>query len=174
MGAWAAVGHAARVELPSAGTRHARGGGATVSRAWDRKFMAQAALVASWSKDPSTKVGCTIVDSDHAQLSDGYNGFPRGIADDARLHDRAVKYRLIVHAEANAVAAAARNGHSLKGATAYVTFWPCPQCAALLIQAGVVRVVTQSGVVPERWKTECALARSMFLEAGISYEEYEK
>ena len=74
---------------------------------WDRKFIEMAVLVSSWSKDPSTKVGCVIADSDHAQLSEGFNGFPRGIADDARLHEREVKYRLIVHAEANAIAAAA-------------------------------------------------------------------
>ena len=97
---------------------------------WDRKFIEMAVLVSSWSKDPSTKVGCVIADSDHAQLSEGFNGFPRGIADDERLNQREIKYRLIVHAEANAIAAAARNGHGLKGATAYVTFCPCPQCAA--------------------------------------------
>jgi len=55
---------------------------------WDRKFMEMAVLVASWSKDPSTKVGCVIADSDHAQLSEGFNGFPRGIADDGRLQQR--------------------------------------------------------------------------------------
>ena len=55
---------------------------------WDRKFIEMAVLVSSWSKDPSTKVGCVIADSDHAQLSEGFNGFPRGIADDERLHQR--------------------------------------------------------------------------------------
>jgi dCMP deaminase len=138
---------------------------------WDRKFMEMAVLVASWSKDPSTKVGCVIADSDHAQLSEGFNGFPRGIADDGRLQQRELKYRLIVHAEANAIAAAARNGHSLKGSTAYVTFTPCAQCAALLIQAGVSRVVSVKGIVPDRWKADCDLSLAMFHEAGIAYEE---
>jgi dCMP deaminase len=140
---------------------------------WDRKFIEMAKLVSSWSKDPSTKVGCVIADTDHAQLSEGFNGFPRGIADDARLQEREVKYRLIVHAEANAVAAAARNGHGLKGATAYVTFCPCPQCAALLIQAGIVRVVTIAGATPERWKAECEIAQEMLREAGVVFEEAE-
>jgi dCMP deaminase len=138
---------------------------------WDRKFIDMALMVSSWSKDPSTKVGCVIADSDHAQLSEGFNGFPRGIADDDRLNHRETKYRLIVHAEANAIAAAARNGHGLKGATAYVTFCPCPQCAALLIQAGIVRVVTIEGATPAHWKAECDIAQSMFREAGVSYEE---
>src|ERR1039457_4733777 len=134
---------------------------------WDRKFIDMAVLVSSWSKDPSTKVGCVIADSDHAQLSEGFNGFPRGIADDERLHQREIKYRLIVHAEANAIAAAARNGHGLKGATAYVTFCPCPQCAALLIQAGIVRVVTIAGVRPGHWLGECAIATWLVCGAGV-------
>ena len=141
---------------------------------WDRKFIEMAVLVSSWSKDPSTKVGCVIADTDHAQLSEGFNGFPRGIADDERLQQREVKYRLIVHAEANAIAAAARNGHSLKGATAYVTFCPCPQCAALLIQAGIVRIVTIEGATPPHWKAECEIAQGMFKEAGVRYEEAEQ
>jgi dCMP deaminase len=141
---------------------------------WDRKFIEMAVLVSSWSKDPSTKVGCVIADSDHAQLSEGFNGFPRGIADDQRLNVREMKYRLIVHAEANAIAAAARNGHSLKGATAYVTFSPCPQCAALLIQAGIVRVVTIEGATPAHWLAECAIAQAMLREAGVAYEEAQR
>jgi dCMP deaminase len=141
---------------------------------WDRKFIDMAVMVSSWSKDPSTKVGCVIADSDHAQLSEGFNGFPRGIADDERLQQREIKYRLIVHAEANAIAAAARNGHGLKGATAYVTFCPCPQCAALLIQAGIVRVVTIDGATPEHWKAECEIAKGMFREAGVAFEEADR
>jgi dCMP deaminase len=141
---------------------------------WDRKFIEMAVLVSSWSKDPSTKVGCVVADPDHAQLSEGFNGFPRGIADDDRLNHRETKYRLIVHAEANAIAAAARNGHGLKGATAYVTFCPCPQCAALLIQAGIVRVVTIKGATPAHWKAECDIAQGMLQEAGIAYEELER
>ncbi len=138
---------------------------------WDRKFLEMAKLVSSWSKDPSTKVGCVIADSDHAQLSEGFNGFPRGIADDDRLKQREIKLKLIVHAEANAIAAAARNGHRLMGATAYVTFCPCPQCAALLIQAGIARVITVSGATPEHWKVECELAQRMLREAGVEFRE---
>jgi dCMP deaminase len=138
---------------------------------WDKKFLEMAKLVSSWSKDPSTKVGCVIADSDHAQLSEGFNGFPRGIADDDRLKQREIKLKLIVHAEANAIAAAARNGHRLMGATAYVTFCPCPQCAALLIQAGIARVITVAGATPEHWKVECELAQRMLKEAGVEFRE---
>lgn len=141
---------------------------------WDRKFLSAALLVASWSKDPSTQVGCVITDGDHNQLSGGFNGFPRGIADDDRLHDRETKLKLIVHAEANAVAAAARNGHALKGSTAYVTLPPCSQCAALLIQAGVYRVVFVSGTRPSKWELDWVLAQGLMSEAGIEFEEIEK
>ena len=138
---------------------------------WDRKFIQMASMVATWSKDPSTKVGCIITDDDHNQLSEGFNGFPRGILDDQRLNERDIKLKLIVHAEANAISSAARNGHALKGGTAYVTLPPCSQCAALLIQSGVYRVVFVKGPTPNRWDNEWALAQGMFSEAGISYEE---
>jgi dCMP deaminase len=163
-----AIGRAIMESAPP--TRRMRAG----MNGWDRKFIEMAVLVSSWSKDPSTKVGCVIADSDHAQLSEGFNGFPRGIADDSRLQVREMKYRLIVHAEANAIAAAARNGHSLKGATAYVTFSPCPQCAALLVQAGIVRVVTIKGATPAHWLAECEIAQAMLREAGVTYEEAER
>jgi dCMP deaminase len=138
---------------------------------WDRKFLSIAALVASWSKDPSTQVGCVITDGDHNQLAGGFNGFPRGILDDQRLRDREAKLKIIVHAEANAVSAAARNGHALKGSTVYITLPPCSQCAALLIQAGVYRVVFCAGVKPSKWEADWILAQGLLAEAGIEFEE---
>jgi dCMP deaminase len=141
---------------------------------WDRKFLDVAALVASWSKDPSTRVGCVIVDDDHIQLAGGFNGFPRNILDNNRLHDRETKLKIIVHAEANAVSSAARNGHALKGSTAYITLPPCAQCASLLIQAGVYRVVFLSGVKPSKWEVDWILAQGLLAEAGIEFEEIER
>lgn len=141
---------------------------------WDKKFLDVAILTASWSKDQNRKVGCVFTDTDNNQLSGGYNGFPRGIADDHRLHDRETKLPMVVHAEANAVAAAARNGHALKNSTAYITLPPCSQCAALLIQAGVHRVVFLSGVKPSKWESNWALAQGLLTEAGIEFEEVER
>jgi dCMP deaminase len=103
-------------------------------------------------------------------LSGGYNGFPRGVADNDRLLNRDTKLKIIVHAEANAVAAAGRNGHSLKGAVAYITSNPCAQCAALLIQAGIVRVVYIKVDRP-RWVDENKLALEILKEARVEYEE---
>lgn len=144
---------------------------------WDRRFLELAQLVASWSKDPSTKVGAVVVDEDRIVLGMGYNGFPRGVEDtDERLNDRPTKYAFVVHAEANAILNA---GASAKGATIYV--WPafgkpplCSSCAKLVIQAGIKRVV---GFEPEiddetaaRWAPELAHARAMCEEAGVRME----
>jgi dCMP deaminase len=133
--------------------------------------MLVAREVAGWSKDPKKKVGCVIIDSDKNQLSGGFNGFPRGIADDLRLDDQAIKLKMIVHAEANAVAAAARNGHSLRGAIAYITHPPCAQCAALFIQAGIYRVVYGAGVRPSKWEADWEIAVDILEEAHVIVEE---
>lgn len=138
---------------------------------WDARFMMNAELIAAWSKDPRRKVGCVVVDDEHNQLSGGFNGFPRGVKDDERLIDKAVKLKMIVHAEANAVAAAARNGHSLKFSTVYVTHPVCAQCAALLIQAGVKRVVYRECNEPQpEWEADWQWARVMFAEASVLLE----
>ena len=125
--------------------------------------------VASWSKDPSTKVGAVAV-RDRRMLVSAFNGLPTGVLDtDARLKDRDQRLKLTTHAEANCVAFAARAGICLNGATVYV--WPlmtCSQCAALLIQAGIGKVVVPDYVEPQRWQESFDLARAMFIEAGVS------
>lgn len=136
---------------------------------WPIRFMQQARLIAQSSKDPSTKTGCVIVDQRNRVVAQGFNGFPRGVEDSAeRLEDRAVKYKLVVHAETNAVIFAQRD---LTGYTAYVWPWmPCASCAGVLIQAGI-RSVTSIPADPERqerWKADHALAEVMFAEAGVT------
>ena len=143
------------------------------SLSWNTKFMAMTKLIACWSKDPSTAVGCVIVNDDHTVLSTGYNGFPRKVKDDNRLLTRETKLKIVVHAEANAIAAAARNGHILLNGIAYVTLFPCSQCASLLIQAGIKKVITPfRSNIPERWKEDCDLAKGLFDEVGIECEEW--
>lgn len=134
---------------------------------WDRRFMDLAELVASWSKDPSTKVGCVIVNDLRQVISLGYNGFPRGVDDDLRRYEnRENKYLMVQHAEANAMHNAIQ---SPRGCTAYVTAHPCSQCAGALIQCGVKRVVCPdpSGGFSERFATSIAAATFMFGESGI-------
>ncbi|MCH2259509.1 MAG: dCMP deaminase family protein [Candidatus Thalassarchaeum betae] len=144
-----------------------------MSEKWDRRFLELASHISTWSKDPSTKVGCVVVGEDREIRSTGFNGFPRGIEDDAeRLEDRAQKYPLICHAEENAIMHAARIGISLKSNTAYVTWPPCSRCTRSLIQAGVSEVVYPAGIdIPERWEEDLEIALGMMEEAGISVRQ---
>ena len=140
-----------------------------MSEKWDKRFLDLAAHIAEWSKDPSTKVGCVVVGADREIRSTGFNGFPRGIADDnERLTNREMKYPLICHAEENAIMHAARIGMPLKDCTAYVTWPPCCRCARSLIQAGVAEVVFPEGCeIPERWQEDVATSQGMLREAGV-------
>lgn len=134
---------------------------------WDQKFMNLAALVASWSKDPSTQVGCVLVNEQRVVVGMGYNGFPRGVEDtDARLNDRSVKYMMVQHAEANAIF---NSTSDLKGATAYVTHSPCANCAGALIQSGVTKIVTNPTPegLAERFAESFAVSSTMLGEAGV-------
>ena len=147
--------------------------GEVMSAKWDQRFLKLAEHISGWSKDPSTKVGCVVVGEDREIRSTGFNGFPRGIADDAaRLEDREQKYPLICHAEENAIMHAARIGLSLKGCTAYVTWPPCTRCARSLIQAGVVEVVYPEEIeVPERWMADFDMSTNMMGEAGLNIRQ---
>jgi dCMP deaminase len=126
--------------------------------------------VASWSKDPSTQVGCVLANKKKV-LSVGYNGFPKNISDDLnRLIDREKKYEITVHAEVNAVTTAALHGVSTEGASAYITFSPCSRCAAVLINAGITAVyVDGAAEVPTRWLENFILASKILAEAGVEY-----
>lgn len=137
---------------------------------WDMRFIGLAQHISTWSKDPSTKVGCVVVGEDREIRSTGFNGFPRGINDDEeRLTDREKKYPLICHAEENAIMHAARIGVSLKDSTAYVTWPPCSRCARSLIQAGIREIVyPETGKIPERWIEDFTISDSMLNEAGVA------
>jgi dCMP deaminase len=131
---------------------------------WDARFLQMAALVATWSKDPSTKVGAVITRGKFV-ISLGFNGHPSGIDDSAaRLHDREQKYRTIIHAEMNAILSARQ---PLDGCTLYVVpFMPCSNCGAVIVQAGIKRVVTLENN-NERWLESFEITRQIFAEAGI-------
>ena len=131
---------------------------------WTTRFLQLAALVSSWSKDPTTQVGAAAVSASRHVLETGYNGPPRGVADLEPRFQRPAKYLWTTHAEANLVAAAAK--HRLSGATVYVTHLCCAQCAALLINSGVTSVVCGTGttsMAPEQFE----VALRMFEEANV-------
>lgn len=135
---------------------------------WDTRFLELAKLVGSWSKDPSTQVGAVIVDEKKRIVSIGFNGFPSGVQDsEERLHNRDLKYDIIIHAEANALAFANR---SVEGCTIYTwPFQPCSRCAGLIIQSGIKRVVSVV-LDRDRWKKNFEIARQLFEESGIIME----
>ena len=137
-----------------------------MSTKWHYRHLAAAELVASWSKDPSTKVGARIVDAQHRVISEGFNGPPRGVNDDPNI-DRDTKLRRTIHAEKNAILFAQRD---LTGATLYVTHFPCSQCAAFIVQAGIKQVVTHAPeqAFYERWGVDIEEAYRIFCDAGVA------
>jgi dCMP deaminase len=135
---------------------------------WDLRFLRIAEEVRSWSKDPGTTVGCVLV-KDRRILATGYNGFPATLSDSLDLYaDREYKLSVVVHAEKNALFNAAKNGANTESCIAYVTFPPCSQCAAALIQAGVkVVVCPDPASSPERWRTNFRIASDIMVESGV-------
>ena len=142
---------------------------------WDRRFLRIAEEVRTWSRDPGTKVGCVLV-LDKRIISVGFNGFPQNLSDSLELYqDRDYKLAVTVHSEANAILNAAKNGAKTQGATAYVTFPPCSQCAAALIQAGVERVVCPDPAqAPERWRANFRLGNQMLYNSGVKLLYYSR
>lgn len=141
---------------------------------WNQRYLNIAKQIASWSKDPSTKVGAVIVGDKNQIISQGYNGFPRGFKDSLdRLYNRETKYKFTIHAEANALYNALYNGVSVNGTTIYVHGLPvCVECAKAIIQSGIKRVVYDS-LPKENWKQSNEDALKLFSEAGVDvvYEE---
>lgn len=135
---------------------------------WDRRFMNLAEEFATWSKDPSTQVGAVIIDHDRRVVGSGYNGFPRGVHDDpARYMEKMVKYKMIVHAEANAILNSVKN---IRDCTLYATKSPCSECVKLIIQSGIWRVVSPAPATEGVWAEDSNFAMTMLKEAGISFQ----
>ena len=136
---------------------------------WKDRFLALAFHIASWSKDPSTQVGCVIVDGKTVKAM-GYNGFPRGANDAERLYnDREIKYMRVQHAEVNAIV---NYKGDLSGCTAFVTHMPCCSCMGALINAGIKHIViaTPSGGINERFKKSFEVTKHLSVECNVSIE----
>lgn len=142
---------------------------------WDRRFLALADQIATWSKDPSRGVGAVIVSPARQIVATGFNGLPRGIEDLPERLERPAKYDFVCHAELNAIIQCARNGVSPVGSTLYTSFSPCIQCTLAIVQAGVARVVTYDTVDgDEHWHVSIAKATNVMREAGVLYERLER
>ncbi len=117
---------------------------------WDEYFMGIALLSSTRSKDPHNQVGACIVDQEHRILATGYNGAPRGFHDcdfpwDSLGEETGnllqIKNTFVIHAEANAIDNFRGYKKELEGATLYVTFFPCKECAKKIVQNGIQKVV---------------------------------
>lgn len=139
---------------------------------WDIRYLSLADEVAQWSKDPSTKIGAVAVGKKGQVLSQGYNGFPRGIEDKVEYYkDRETKYKYVVHAEMNVIYNATYHGVSLEGTTLYVTGLPvCSDCAKGIIQVGITRVVMKERLTPQKWIDSWKTTSKMFDEANVKWE----
>ena len=107
--------------------------------ALDRRYLRMARIWAENSYCTRRKVGALLV-KDKMIISDGYNGTPSGFENVCELEDGTTK-PYVLHAEANAITKVAKSGNSSLGATLYVTASPCLECAKLIIQSGIKRVV---------------------------------
>ena len=106
---------------------------------FDDKYMQMAAVWATNSYCKRRQVGALIV-KDRMIISDGYNGTPSGFENICE-DENGVTKPYVLHAEANAISKVAQSGNSSEGATLYVTASPCMECAKLIIQSGIRRVV---------------------------------
>ena len=106
---------------------------------FDDKYMQMASIWASNSYCKRRQVGALLV-KDRMIISDGYNGTPSGFENICE-DENGVTKPYVLHAEANAISKIAKSGNSADGATLYVTASPCMECAKLIIQSGIRRVV---------------------------------
>lgn len=104
----------------------------------DKRYLRMAAIWAENSYCVRRKVGALVV-KDKMIISDGYNGTPSGFPNVCEEDN--VTYPYVLHAEANAITKLARSNNNSDGATLYVTAAPCIECAKLIIQAGIKRVI---------------------------------
>ena len=105
----------------------------------DKRYLRMARIWSENSYCERRKVGALLV-KDKMIISDGYNGTPSGFENICE-DENGVTKPYVLHAEANAISKVAKSGNSSDGATLYVTASPCIECAKLIIQAGIRRVV---------------------------------
>ena len=144
-------------------------------KAKDIRFLNLAKEISTWSKDPSTKVGAVVVGDKDQIVSQGYNGFPRGFNDSDEIYkNRPLKYKYIIHAEANAIYNALFNGSFVEGATIYVHGLPvCGECAKAIVQSGIAKVFIDTEI-SGKWMDAWQISKTMFKESGVEIFKFDK
>jgi len=138
---------------------------------WADRYLRIAKEVSTWSKDDSTKVGAVIIGNKGQIVSQGYNGFPRGVDDDVKSYaDREFKYNHVVHAEANCIYNAIHNNTTVRDCTIYVTGLPvCHECAKIIIQCGIAEVIIDTLPKPN-WTKSATISAKMLTDCGVKYK----
>ena len=108
-------------------------------RKFDQRYLDMARIWAKNSYCTRRQVGALVV-KNNMIISDGYNGTPSGF-ENVCEDDNGITKPYVLHAEANAITKLARSSNNSEGATIYITASPCIECAKLIIQAGIKRVV---------------------------------
>lgn len=143
---------------------------------WDDRWMHMCTEFAKFSKDRSRKIGAIIIDTkSQSIITTGWNGFPRKVNDDIEeRHQRPEKYYWTAHAEKNAICNAARLGRATEGSTLYMPWYPCAECAQMIVQAGVGEMVV---IEPDwddlQWESNFIRSKQMLKEAEILVRFYE-
>lgn len=106
----------------------------------DRRYLRMARIWAENSYCVRRKVGALLV-KDQMIISDGFNGTPAGFENVCEDDESGLTKPYVLHAEANAITKVARSNNSSEGSTLYITASPCLECAKLIIQAGIRRIV---------------------------------
>lgn len=151
----------------------------------DDLYMQLALLTSDRSKDPSSQVGAVVVNESEKNIAYGYNGAPKGMSDDDMPWDSVgeqtgeldkIKNSFVVHAERNAILNYLKKSREFdddlygeKGATLYVTWFPCNECAKEIIQSGISKVVYHRMYSKENIN---AITRKMFECAGVECVQY--
>ena len=104
---------------------------------WDEYFISSALLIASRSSCHRLHVGCLLV-KDNRIISAGYNGFLAGLPHESVVVNN--HEQNTVHAEQNAISDCAKRGVNTNGSTAYITHYPCINCAKILLAAGIKQI----------------------------------
>ena len=138
---------------------------------WDKRFLELVDHVASWSKD-TTKVGAVIVNDKRQIVGLGYNGFPRGVNDTPeRYNDKQLKYRFVVHAEANAILNA---NSSVADCAVYTNVFTCNECAKLVIQSGISRVISFVPDPLSHWAESHNISKKMYQESNVEVKLHDR
>lgn len=144
---------------------------------WTNYFLGIAEQVKLKSKDESTQIGAVIVGKDKEILSTGYNSFPRGLDDNlSERQERPEKYYFMVHAEANAIVNAAKNGISINGSKIFLTCGiPCSECTKLIINSGIKEIICKNvdnDVKGDIWAKSKEKSIEMIKECNIKLSFY--